>query len=228
MVIYEGPSRLDGAPIVVIATFKTNNRKTGAMVQTWILRADMEPHAAVKSGHDSSICGQCPQRHYTGGACYVTPFQAPLSIYRAWKRGAYPEFDLSAFAGKRVRFGAYGDPAAVPFEVWAPIVDVCSDWTGYTHQMAHPRFDARIASFCQVSADTPAIARAAHSRGFYTFRMAGDASKRLAGEIECPADAAGAACADCLLCDGRTQNIVIAAHGARAGNVKLHDVIARA
>jgi hypothetical protein len=33
-ILYEGPSVLDGAPIMCIATFGTKNRKTGAMVQT--------------------------------------------------------------------------------------------------------------------------------------------------------------------------------------------------
>lgn len=45
-VLYEGPSVLDGAPIVAIATMSTKNAKTGAMVQTWILRANMAPLAA--------------------------------------------------------------------------------------------------------------------------------------------------------------------------------------
>ena len=42
-ILYEGASMLDGAPIVVIATMKTSNRKTGDMVQTWILRSDVNP-----------------------------------------------------------------------------------------------------------------------------------------------------------------------------------------
>ena len=37
-VIYDGPSRIDGSPIVVIAQVGTGNRKTGAgMAQTWIV-----------------------------------------------------------------------------------------------------------------------------------------------------------------------------------------------
>ena len=32
-VMYDGPSAIDGAPIVVIATLKSSNRKTGDMVQ---------------------------------------------------------------------------------------------------------------------------------------------------------------------------------------------------
>ena len=52
-VLYDGASVLDGAPIVVIATLETSNAKTGAMVQTWILRSDIEPHQAIKTGDDS-------------------------------------------------------------------------------------------------------------------------------------------------------------------------------
>ena len=40
-IIYDGPSMLDGEPIVAIATMKTSNRKTGEMVQVWILRSDV-------------------------------------------------------------------------------------------------------------------------------------------------------------------------------------------
>ena len=50
--LYEGASVLDGKPIVVLATLETSNAKTGAMVQTWILRSDVEPHQAVKTGDD--------------------------------------------------------------------------------------------------------------------------------------------------------------------------------
>ena len=89
-VLYEGASVFDGAPIVVIATLETSNAKTGAMVQTWILRCDIEPHQAIKTGDDSSVCGNCPQRHHSGRCvlCYDTS-SAPLSVYRSYKRGLY-------------------------------------------------------------------------------------------------------------------------------------------
>jgi hypothetical protein len=47
-IIYQGPSLLDGAPIVVIANYSKSNRKTGGVVQTYILRADMNPLEASK------------------------------------------------------------------------------------------------------------------------------------------------------------------------------------
>lgn len=64
-ILWRGASLLDGAPIVVIATglaHSSNNAKTGAMIQTYILREDISPIDAVKSGADASICGDCPHR----------------------------------------------------------------------------------------------------------------------------------------------------------------------
>ena len=40
-------SRIDGSPIVVVATTSSNNEKTGNMVQAWILRRDVPPIYAV-------------------------------------------------------------------------------------------------------------------------------------------------------------------------------------
>ena len=64
-ILWEGASLIDGAPIVVIATgfaSRSTNRKTGGMVQTYILRRDIDPVSAVQSGDDASICGDCPHR----------------------------------------------------------------------------------------------------------------------------------------------------------------------
>jgi len=63
-VLYHGASTLDGAPIVAIATLKTANRKTGDMVQTWIMREDIKPVESIHTGADSSVCGDCPLRGY--------------------------------------------------------------------------------------------------------------------------------------------------------------------
>ena len=49
VILYEGPSLLDGEPIVAILTglrSSSCNRKTGAMLQTWIMRADVSPAEA--------------------------------------------------------------------------------------------------------------------------------------------------------------------------------------
>jgi hypothetical protein len=58
VILYRGPSMLDGAPIVVIAnriTDASTNSKTGAMVQTFIVRADADPMTALREGLDSSV-----------------------------------------------------------------------------------------------------------------------------------------------------------------------------
>jgi len=223
-ILYEGPSALDGAPIVVIATMETSNAKTGDMVQTWILCADTEPHHATKSGKDSSVCGNCPQRHYNGGACYVVTHQAPLQVYRSYKRGLYPTYNASshadAFKGRALRLGAYGDPAAAPFDIWQPLVELAAKHTGYTHQITHAAFDDRFLSICQVSADTPKQAQRFQALGAKTFRVALPTDHLADNEIECLADSSGISCIDCGLCDGQSKNIAIVVHGQRANNFK--------
>jgi hypothetical protein len=145
IVLYNGPSMLDGAPIVAIATIGSSNEKTGPMVQTWILRADMDPMEASRQAADGSVCGSCPRRWSTGGDCYVTLFQAPLSVWRAWDREGRPGANMDqdklvaltlASQGHGFRMGSYGDPAAVPAHIWQSILTMVQPrvHTGYTHQ----------------------------------------------------------------------------------------------
>jgi len=64
-IVYQGPSMIDGAPIVAIVTGltrKSKNEKTGNMAQVFILRADMSPLQAIASGADGSSSS------VTGGA----------------------------------------------------------------------------------------------------------------------------------------------------------------
>ena len=58
-VIYNGPSMLDGKPIIVVGIITSNNAKTGNMLQTHIIRSDINPVTASKTGGDYSICGDC-------------------------------------------------------------------------------------------------------------------------------------------------------------------------
>lgn len=231
-IIYRGPSMLDGAPIVVVATGlgkASRNAKTGGIVQTWILRDDMSPLDAVNCGADASICGDCPHRgtvedgRNVGRSCYVTVFQAPLSVWKAVQRGAYPELTQGelqeAFAGRVIRLGAYGDPAAVPFHVWHGALADAAGVTGYTHQWRQwPQFKA----YCMASCDTVADYVEAKAAGWRTFRVraAGEAlqGKR---EVACPASAemgAKTSCALCKACGGASSkarvDIAIIAHGA--------------
>ncbi len=84
-VLYEGPSAINGDPIVAILTLNSTNKKTGNMAQLWILHKDIPPHIAQKTGDDNAICGDCPIKK----ECYVLTFQGPLSVWNAYKRGTY-------------------------------------------------------------------------------------------------------------------------------------------
>lgn len=230
-IIYRGPSEIDGKPIVVIATGlakSSRNGKTGALVQTWILREDINPIAAANSGDDVSICGQCPHRGQVvngknvNRSCYVTLFQAPRNIWQSYHRGIYADHTKTArklLAGKKVRLGAYGDPAAVPTSVWKNAMADTAGGTGYTHQW---REMLELAAWCMASADSPQEAREAQANGFRTFRVATKYTSPEIGEILCPAsEQAGRRtnCADCGLCSGKramAKNIVIPAHGSSA------------
>lgn len=223
-VLYEGPSMLDGAPIVVIATLETTNRKTGDMVQTWILRADMEPTEAIWTHSDVSVCGMCPHRHNLGGACYVLPHQAPLAVYRAWKRGIYPVLDhtspkhTKSLQNRKARLGAYGDPSAAPYAMWKAFVALCIGFTGYTHQSKHPMFDPRMLELCMLSVDTAPSAIRAHKVGKRTFRVIRAGQDPLPWEIECLADSQDITCKQCGICNGGMfgPSVYITVHGSRA------------
>jgi hypothetical protein len=225
---------LDGAPIVAIATMSTSNRKTGDMVQTWILRADMGPVDASKAGADASICGDCPHRWHLGGACYVNIGQGPLTIWEAYRRGRYTvatteKGQLAIGAGRRVRLGAYGDPAAVPADVWRALVSHAAGHTGYTHQWRRPDATA-LRTLCMASVDSAEELHAAQSDGWRTFRVTDPAEIFELGEIECASDARGISCADCLACDGaqrsgRQASIAITVHGSLASRFKARPVV---
>jgi hypothetical protein len=231
-VLYSGPSELDGAPIVVVAIGLASgsaNVKTGDMIQTYILRADMSPVDAIHTGADSSICGSCVHRGLAGNGagrtCYVNIGQGPLIVWRTLQAGGYPPATLADIAsmgrGRMVRLGTYGDPAAVPSHIWALLTAHSIGHTGYTHQwLSRPE----LRGLCMASVDSDAERAAAQRMGWRTYRVAlpGDVP-RVTGERPCPAaKEAGARvqCVDCQLCDGTSAgmraSVVIQAHGGTA------------
>lgn len=224
-VIYKGPSLIDGAPIVAIATMGSGNAKTGNMVQTWILPDNgIMPHVNVKNGDDASVCGDCKHRPSNGGACYVRVFQGPRSVYAAYLRGRYVNDDgylaQTAVYGRALRIGSYGDPAAVPFEVWDRLIRNAASHTGYTHQW---RSAEQLKGIVMASCDTPEERNEAQARGWRTFTVRMDSDALAPRESTCPAsDEAGKKtdCATCGACNGagtgRKGSIAIIAHGGTA------------
>lgn len=216
MEIFHGRSEIDDQSIFAVVT-ESENVKTGSMKQIWILNASVNPLEAIDKGIDSSICGDCKHR---GVSCYVAVFQAPLGIYRAWKRGSYEKANNFDFLiNQNVRFGAYGDPAALPFDLVEEIALKAKGYTGYTHQWKLP-YVQKYQKYLMASVDSVEEYNQAKAMGWRTFRVKTAHEEKLTKEITCPASIeAGkkSTCEQCKLCSGLnsncTKDIVINVHG---------------
>lgn len=222
-IIYNGPSLLDGQPIVVIATYSNRNTKTGRVVQTYILRDGINPLEASKTGADFSICGNCPMRGEVttdpqrkiakGRKCYVNLGQGVLIVFKSFLRGVYKEGDPAEMGrGRFVRVGTYGDPAAVPQRVWELLLSDADGFTAYTHQKPwRPEIAMQ-------SADSHAEAVMHWKENRRTFRVIADLGELdKANETLCPASKEAGRrvqCAECRLCAGfkQAKSIAIVEH----------------
>jgi hypothetical protein len=236
--LYSGPSLIDASPIRLVATGMARpsaNAKTGAMVQTWIMRADMAPTVAVATGADSAVCGICPQRPSVGGECYVVTAQAPSSIHRSADSGAIPDYSgnvamVANSLRRPLRIGAYGEPTAVPYAVWEPLLLAAREtgWTGYTHRWQED-IDPRWRLWLMASCETTAQAHRAESLGWRVF-LATDSAPAGMRLAQCPADPArGRAlrqCAECMACNGtndtprKRAGVWVTTHGTRSESRK--------
>jgi hypothetical protein len=227
-VFYDGPSMIDGSPIIGIAVLESDNRKTGNMVQTYILRAESHPVDAVRTGLDSAICGDCMHRAGPNGrTCYVNVGQSVAAVFGAWVRGSYPLIDPAdgslILAGRMVRIGSYGDPAAIPAEYWRQLIQRAEGHTGYTHQWRKP-IGAGLRDIVMASADTAADRDVARAMGWRVFRVRTESEPLATREIVCPASPEGGdrmQCADCGACNGAGENskrasVAIVVHGPAA------------
>ena len=218
-IIYNGPSLLDGKPIVVIATFSNRNKKTGAVVQTYILCRDINPLEASKTGADFTICGNCIMRgevttdpvrkQAKKRKCYVNLGQGVLIVWKAFQRGVYKTGSARDMGrGRFVRVGTYGDPAACPAHVWEELLSEADTWTAYSHQSGW-RPD-----IAMQSADTKAEAEAHWSNGHRTFRVIADLGQLdKSKEALCPASKEAGRrvqCTACKLCKGSSKGKSIA------------------
>ncbi len=217
--VWEGAG-FDGSPIALYMACvdrPSTNSKTGKMVQTLIMRTDIDPFQAVKTGQDAAVCGTCLVRG--GNGCYVHVSRAPLTVWNTTP-GEVRYIGEVELDGKLVRLGMYGDPAAVPVPIWRRVLKRAAGWTGYTHQWA--RAHRAYASLVMASVESAAGREEAKARGYRTFRMLRSVDELAPGEILCPAsEEAGkrTQCAKCKLCDGRRgpddrrKDIAIVAHG---------------
>lgn len=239
-VVWEGPSEIDGSPIMLILTGlgrSSSNEKTGAQVQSWILRRDVTPYHAIEDGTDKAICGDCKHRptlvklakdrgEYVA-RCYVQVNKAPQTVYQAWQRGNYPRVKPSRIPhGYNLRLGSYGDPCAVPARVWASLLKGALSHTGYTHQWKEPKVaaDPRWRQWLMASVDNLTETGEAWSKGWRTFRVAAPGMTPIKTERRCPASKEAGkilTCVACRACDGlgrgaKRPSITIQEHGAGA------------
>ena len=224
-VIWEGKSPYDGAEIMVLAVCikdPSKNRKTGWMIQIYILVKSVSPVEAVKLGLDASVCGNCSMRWNNGGGCYVLP----IWITPTWKKGLeaprITPTELAKLANKYntpIRQGAWGDPAFVPMDVWEELKNAVSNKKGssYTHQWewVSPEY----AKFSMASVENLKQKADAQAKGYRTYRIVDDESEIVEDERLCLNSSRGIQCRECGECGGnrskashRQKNIVIVRH----------------
>ena len=232
--VYDGPSAIDGKRIIVILTGlndSSKNTKTGGMVQSFIMPYAVKPNEAIKTGADSSVCGNCPLRPLIWKAtpksertsdkpCYVKTFHGPRSTWEANRDlpVSSPESVAELLGDNGLRLGTWGDPSVVPSRVWEPLKRG-RNHTGYTHQqnaVGAERTDL------MASVHSEAERQSAKRKGFRTFRIISNVSEVNPGEILCPASKEAGFktdCNHCNLCMGdnhakglRARDVAIVAH----------------
>lgn len=226
-IAYRGPSMLNGTPIVLVVIMHSHNDKTGDLAQTYILADNGDrPTLALRTGTDAAVCGDCKHRPVHAGTCYVVVRQGATRVWQCMQDGRYPDMSeeivrlAGMLAGRRMRLGTYGDPAAVPVRVWRDLTSKLAGWVGYTHRWHQARAQA-LREYCMASVDTPGEKVLAHALGWRTFRVRLAEEPLLEREAVCPASAEAGhklQCVTCGACNGARGlkgNIAIVVHGAK-------------
>lgn len=210
--------------IVVVATGfnkSSANSKTGNMIQTWILDRKVNPVESVKTGQDKKVCFDCP---YAGGnGCYVQIGNAPLSVYKKYRRGGYARLvDLSLVSGRKFRFGSYAEPVLIPVEIVRAIAHASAGWTGYTHQWRKLQNQKYRDFFMASTSDLDD--KTARDWGWRTFCVT---DREDTDAIMCPASKEAGKrsnCAKCGLCSGLTRKTArgVVPNVAKSIRIKSH------
>jgi len=234
-VIYDGPSRINGKPIVALLQYGSENDKTGNTPQVWIL-PKMDPNLARRTGGDVCVCGGCIFSRNNG--CYVSG-RALDAAWRSYQSGRnYSDRRHAEWWYKRerpptTRIGSYGDPVAVPIEVWEWLSSLPGEnrILGYTQEWKNPRADG-YQKFCMASTKSRKESELAELMGWRYFRVAAPGDEGLAErQIVCPhVEDDQNACKGCQLCTGGDEgpHIVNPVHGmakkrATAGLLKIKE-----
>jgi hypothetical protein len=149
-------------------------------------------------------------------------------VWKSWKAGNYESEPTdkeleNMINGRRVRLGAYGDPAMLPIDVLKRLQRLSNGCLGYTSQWSQSWFDPEVLNYCCASLyNTAAVQKLKDMfpKAKY-FRILQDPDEKLLnGEIICLNERSGKMCHECGLCNGRRSNVVILAHGSWAKRMK--------
>lgn len=224
VVLHRGLSDYDGTPIVVIASFgKSSNRKTGSMIQVYILADNGKPpHVNVKEDKDEGICFGCPLKGtaWKERGCYVNVANGPYTVWECYMRGGYAEYDPAEhdqyFADREVRWGAYGEPVLIPIAIVKRVCRIAKGWTGYTHQWRQRKYQ-KYRRFYMASTHTVDECVRAVAKGWRFFKSANKHSEEdiallraITPGFNCPASKEAGkrlTCRECLACNGNARPV---------------------
>ena len=233
VVLWSGPSMLTGDPIMVVASRvrePSSNSKTGDMIQIYILPLDTHPAHAWHRGGIESVCpSACAHRSDNDKTCYVAWERLGALWLAARKAIAAGRVGVSDgyFKGAIVRFGAGGDPSAVPLAVWESVASDARGWSGYTANWRDLSEDWALL-FMASASTLPDVWRA-RSKGWRIYASsespAMDTALSAAGVKVCPSHTVGLQCTACRQCDGTTRgarrpDYFIPLHGIAGGKVR--------
>lgn len=239
-VVWEGISPVPHAKhrLAVVLTGLTRpsqNRKTGPMVQSWIIRPDVDPVYASRTGDDDAYCGNCEGRAarkdggdntHRKGWCYVNKLHGPRQAWETARQGVWVP-DLSILRNRQIRLGAYGDPGMVPYELWDRLIRATgrpNSHTGYTATWREEWADQRLKDFCMASVQSDEEALLAERMGWRTYQIVPSFENLRRNQTPCREATHGETCSQCMLCSGgdrRKGSIVITPSGRPDQKVAL-------
>jgi hypothetical protein len=199
--------------VIVNFQFKTGNKKTGALIQNYIIPASwLETDAKISTLSDKAVCFDCPHSQEINASCYVRKGQSAMGLaskvrsLRKLGLNNIPELSpeseadlLNAIEGKGIRFGSYGEPILLGEALIGKISKRAKFWTGYTHQW-HKNNWAK--NYFMASVESDIISKVAQKSGFRTFFVGTTESKDY---VTCPASKEAGqktTCDNCKLCMG--------------------------
>lgn len=200
---------------LVITGFKrkSSNRKTGEMLQSYIV----DKNSIYEKTVFGAKCKDCTMVD----KCYVK--MDKIAVRRTLKKVLNKESNcykniscdelIDLLKDKSLRFGTYGDPSALPIHLVINMCNVLKQWTGYTHfwKTCNPLYSL----YFMASVESLELKTEANQMGWRTFEVILDNNTNYSDGIQCPAITKGINCIDCGLCKGnsiKAKNIWINEH----------------